>query len=363
MTRVQDSLSSEELDSWVHRPTTASRREHIGVAEAVVEIYAPSPIVEYVRWYTEGYFGPQQSPAQARLFVHEVPLKLWVSVHQAQLAPPLRRAVLPSAPDTICLVDDRHRAVHLLPPTGSDPHSRRVVVRILRALILRELLRRGHPFFHAACFSLRGTGVALIGARTAGKTTTLLHALEHPETVLVSNDKFALLPATEGSEPAVALGFPIQIGIRAGSVLALAEGPLRAFLTRRWSQQYGDLAARYERDTRLQLRPQELAAASDSGVIPRCRLGMAIEPHLDPRAVTPRLERLNGAERRALWARNLLLHPAAVFPEQAAVADPTTRAELRIPQIPAYRLVQPPAAGPLTVQLLEDLICRTAVGE
>ncbi|WP_327356363.1 hypothetical protein [Streptomyces sp. NBC_01304] len=360
---MQGSLSSEELDSWVHRPTTALRREHVGVAEAVVEIYAPSPIVDYVGWYTEGYFGPQQSPAQARLFVHEVPLELWHSVHQARLSPPLRRAVLPTAPDTICLVDDGQSAVHLLSPTGSGPQSMRVVVRILRALVLRELLGRGHLFFHAACFVLQGTAVALVGARTVGKTTTLLHALEHPGTALVSNDKVALLPAEEESERTVALGFPIQVGIRAGSVLALAEGPLRRFLTRKWSQQYGDLGARYEPGTRLQVRPQELAAASDSGVIPRCRLGMAIEPHLDPRAVTPRLEKLNRAESRAVWARNLLLHPAAVFPQQAAVADLAPRAELRIPQIPTYRLVQPPAAGPLTVRLLEDLIYRTAVGE
>ncbi|MEU3741944.1 hypothetical protein AB0E78_33400 [Streptomyces sp. NPDC032198] len=360
---MQDSFSSEDLDTWAHRPATVSRRERIGVAEAAVEIYAPSPIVDYVRWYTEGYFGPQQSPAQARLFVHEVPLELRRSVQQARLSPPLRRAVLPSAPDTICLVDDGHQAVHLLLPTGPEPQPVQAVVRILRALVLHELLRRGHPFFHAACFVLRETGVALIGAHRAGKTTTLLHALDQPETALVSNDKFALLPAAESSEPPVALGFPIQVGIRAGSVLALAEGPLRAFLMHRWPQRYGDLTARHEGDTRLHVRPQELAAASGSEVIPRFRLSMALEPHLDPLAIKPRLERLNGADCKALWARHSLLHPAAVFPQQAAVVDPTTRAELRIPQIPAYRLVQPPAVGPLTTRLLEDLICRTAVGE
>jgi hypothetical protein len=362
VTCVQDSLSSEELDTWAHRPALASRRELIGVTEAVVEINAPSPIVDYVRWYTEGYFGSQQSPAQARLFVHGVPLERWRSVRQARLVPPLRRAVFPSAPDMICLVDDGRRAVHLLPPVASEHQSLLVVARILRALVLRELLARNHPFYHAACFALRGMGVALIGSHTAGKTTTLLHALGHPEVALVSNDKFALVPAA-GSEPVAALGFPIQAGIRAGGVLALAEGPLRSFLVRRWSQRYGDVEARYGPDTRLQVRPQELAAAVGSVVMPRCRLGIAIEPHLDPQATAPRLQRLNSIECKALWARNLLRHPATVFPQQAAMADPAIRAELRIPQIPAYRLIQPPAAGPLTVRLLEDLMCRTAVGE
>ncbi|WP_405814160.1 hypothetical protein OG241_06230 [Streptomyces sp. NBC_01390] len=358
---MRGSLSSAELDTWADNGATGWRREHLGVPDAVVQINAPSAIVDYVTWYTEGYFGSLQSPAQARLFVHDLPPNLWRSVHHARLAPPLRRVVLPSTSETICLVDDRRRAVHLVPPAGSD-QSVLLVVRILRALVLRELLAMRYSFFHAACFALRGTGVALIGVRTAGKTTTLLHALDHPEAALLGNDKIALAPGTD-SDPIVALGFPIQVGIRAGSVLALTEGPLRAFLERRWSQRFGDIDARSDQETRLQVRPQELTAAAGSKVIPRCRLGMAIEPHLDPQVATPRLQRLNDAECHALWARHLLRDPAAVFPEQAVVADPAIRTALRIPRVPAYRLIQPPAAGPLTVRLIEDLMCRTPIGE
>lgn len=357
---MQGSLSSEELDTWADHGATGWRREHLGVPEAVVQINAPSAIVDYVTWYTEGYFGSLQSPAQARLLIHDLPPNLWRSVHHTRIAPPLRRVDLPSVSETICLVDDQRGAVHLVPPAGSDQSV--LVVRILRALVLRELLAMRHSFFHAACFALRGTGVALIGVRTAGKTTTLLHALDHPEAALVSNDKIALVPGTD-SDPVVALGFPIQVGIRAGSVLALTEGPLRAFLKGRWSQRFGDIDARSDQETRLQVRPQELAAAVGNMVMPRCRLGVAIEPHLDPRAATPRLQRLNDADCRALWARHLLPNPAAVFPEQALVADPTIRTALRIPRIPAYRLVQPPAAGPLTLRLIEDLMRRTPVGE
>lgn len=358
---MQGGLSSDELDSWADYGATGSRREHLGVPEAVVQINAPSPIVDYVGWYTESYFGSLQSPAQARLFVHDLPPNLWCSIHHARIAAPLRRVVLPSASETICLVDDRRRAVHLVPPVGSDPSV--LVVRILRALVLRELLAARYSFFHAACFALRGTGVALIGVRTAGKTTTLLHALDHPEAALVGNDKVALVPGTD-DDPVVALGFPIRAGIRAGSVLALAEGPLRAYLKSRWSQRFGDIEAKSDQETRLQVRPQELAAAAGSMAMPRCQLGLAIEPRLDPRVATPRLQRLNDAECRALWAQHLLPDPAAVFPEQAVVADPAIRATtLRIPRVPAYRLVQPPASGPLTVRLIEDLMRRTSAGE
>ncbi|MFE9997498.1 hypothetical protein [Streptomyces avermitilis] len=326
----------------------------------MVQINAPSPIIDYVSWYTEDYFESLQSPAQALLFVHDLPPNLWRSVRHARLAPPLRRVVLPSASETICLVDDRRRAVHLVPPVGSDQSV--LVVRILRGLVLRELLAMRYSFFHAACFALRGTGVALIGVRRAGKTTTLLHSLDHPEAALVSNDKIALIPGTD-SDPVVALGFPVQVGIRAGSVLALAEGPLRTFLRGRWSQRFGDIDARSDQETRLQVRPQELAAVVGSVVMPRCRLGLAIEPHLDPHVGKPRLQRLNDAECRALWARHLLPDPAAVFPEQAVVADPAIRTAMRIPRVPTYRLIQPPAAGPPTVRLIEDLMRHTPAGE
>ncbi|MFE5593067.1 hypothetical protein [Streptomyces sp. NPDC056549] len=358
---MKDSLSANDLDAWARRPSTSLRRERFGLVRAGVEIIAPSPVVDYVAWYTEGFFARGASPARARLFIHDVDPDLIGSVKDARLTPPLRRAVLPTSPDAVCFVDDTHSTVHLFLAAATRDEPMLVAVRILRALLLRALIGDGCPFFHAACFTLRGVGVALIGRRTAGKTTLLLHSLDSLGAVLVGNDKFALVQDAD-SDAEDALGFPIQIGIRAGSVLALGDGPLRTSLMRRWSQRFGSVEAhRDDLETRLGIRPQELAAAADSTVIPQCRLGLAIEPYVDPDAVTPRLERLSDDERRTLWTHNLLRGPAEVFPQQAVLAGPASEAEWRIPQVPAYRLIQPPAAGPLTSRVIEDLVCRVSV--
>jgi hypothetical protein len=358
---VQDSLSVNDLEVWARHPSTSLRRDRFGLVMAGAEIIAPSPVVDYVAWYTEGFFARGDSPASARLVIHDVDPERIGSVKDARLTPPLRRAVLPASPDTVCFVDDTHSTVHLFLAAATADEPMLVAVRILRALILRALLGDGLPFFHATCFTLRGVGVAVVGRRTAGKTTLLLHCLDSLGAVLVGNDKFALVQDAD-SDAEDALGFPIQIGIRAGSVLALGDGPLRTFLMRRWSQRFGGVDAhRDDLETRLGIRPQELAAAADSTVMPRCRLGLAIEPYVDPLAVTPRLERLSNDERWTLWTDNLLPRAADVFPQQAALAGPTSETRLRIPQVPAYRLVQPPAALPLTSRVIEDLVCRVSV--
>ncbi|MEU2026173.1 hypothetical protein ABZ565_29065 [Streptomyces sp. NPDC016469] len=358
---MQDSLSVNDLDDWARRPSTSLRRDRFGLERAGVEILAPSPVVDYVAWYTEGFFERGDSPARARLVIHDAHPERIGSAKDARLTPPLRRAMLPTAPDTVCFVDDTHSTVHLFLAAATRDEPKLVAVRILRALVLRALLGDGCPFFHAACFTLHGVGVALVGRRMAGKTTLLLHCLDSLEAVLVGNDKFALVQDAD-SDADDALGFPIQIGIRAGSVLALGDGPLRTSLTRRWSQRFGGVEAhRDDLETRLGIRPQELAAAADSTVTPRCRLGLAIEPYVDSEAVTPRLERLSDDERRTLWTHNLLRRPADVFPQQAALAWTASETELRIPQVPAYRLIQPPAAGPLTSRVIEDLVCRVSV--
>ncbi|MEV3857666.1 hypothetical protein AB0J38_25465 [Streptomyces sp. NPDC050095] len=358
---MQDGLSISDLDAWARRPSAYLRRDRLGLVMAGVEIIAPSPVVDYVAWYTEDFFTRGDCPVRARLFIHELDLELIGSVKDARLIPPLRRAVLPTAPEAVCFVDDTHAAVHLFLAAATRDEHMLVAVRILRALVLCALLENGFPFFHAACFTLRGVGVAVVGRRTAGKTTLLLHCLDSLGAVLVGNDKFALVQDAD-SDAVDALGFPIQIGIRAGSVLALGDGPLRTSLMRRWSQRFGGIEAhRDDLEMRLGIRPQELAAAADSMVMPRCRLGVAIEPYVDPDALVPRLERLSDDERRTLWTRNVLRRPAEVFPQQAALAGPASETELRIPQVPTYRLVQPPAAGPLTSRVIEDLVCRVSV--
>lgn len=358
---MRDNLSGPDLMALVRLRGRALRQERYGVPEAAIQVSAPLPYVEHVRSYTEGYFAqlPSLALALARLYVHNVSPEQWLRFDRALLVPPLRRAALTAPPEAICLVDDGDRAVHLLLHGGPAPRALQLVTRVLRALVLRELHDQGYAFFHAACFTLRGMGVAVIGARSAGKTTTLLQALEHSELALVGNDKIAVAPEAVG-DGETALGFPIQAGIRHGSILALEKGPLRAYLTNAWAKRFGTAPVQRDGGDRLQIRPQELATAAGTTVTSCCRLAMAIAPRLDPQATAPTLTRLPDAEARKLWTRHHLDGATEVFPEQAALAGPGKASQPRTPGTPTYLLNQPPSSGPATLRLLEDLMFSTA---
>ncbi|GAA3744613.1 hypothetical protein [Salinactinospora qingdaonensis] len=355
-------LTVEDLNGWAARSFPRLLRECFDLAGAGVEVVAAQPIVDYVAWYVDGYFARRAAPDRTRLIVYSSAPELFRIAREAPLASSIRRAVLPTAPDVVCLVDDARSTVHLVLGEGAEHEHAQVVVRIMRALILRELLAKGELFVRAACFALEGEGVAVLGGRAAGKTTMLLHTLDSAGGALAGNDKVALRQGGEGQVEVA--GFPIRVGVRAGSVLSLREGPLRDYLVHQWEQQIGDVEGCGDAlEPRLALRPQELATAAGSTVAPRGRLTVAIEPRLDPAVSAPYLSLLSEEEAGALWSRNVLHGPGEVFPEQAALADGAPEHRQWIPQIPTYRLIQPPGMTPQALRLVDDVVRRTREGE
>lgn len=349
-------LTAESLNEWAAH-TSPLLRECFDLAGASVEITAPKPIVDYLAWYVDSYFARHTAPANSRLIVYSSAPELSQIARKAPLVAPLRRVALPTASDVVCLVDDARATVHLVLGEDAEHEHAQVVARIVRALILRELLTKGELFVHAACCALEGAGVAVLGGRAAGKTTMLLHTLDSAAGALVGNDKVALRQGEEGQVEAA--GFPIRVGVRAGSVLSLREGALRDYLVCQWEQRIGDVEACGDAlEPRLALRPQELATAAGTTVVPRCRLTVAIEPHLDPAASSPYLSRLSDQETAALWSRNVLRGPGEVFPEQAALADGASEPQPWVPRVPTYRLIQPPGMAPQAVRLVVDVVRR-----
>lgn len=73
------------------------------------------------------------------------------------------------------------------------PALRLATMRVVRELATSALLRAGHLPLHAAAFAVGGDGVAVAGARFAGKTTSLVQALEGGATFL-ANDRVFVAP-------------------------------------------------------------------------------------------------------------------------------------------------------------------------
>jgi len=321
------------------------------MAGAGIKLSAPAEVVEFVAWYTDGYFTRDRASFDAHLVVHSsLPGRLDVTAVGPRTT--LRGVDLPGITDATCIADDSHAALHLI--VHADTETTGVhTVRLLRAMLLNRLLAEANPFVHAACAAVDGAGVAFVGPRGCGKTTLLLHAAMAGVDI-VGNDKISMAATSSGVD---ALGFPVKIGVRAGSVLALDQGSLRAFLETQWDQQTGGLERRADDlATRIFARPQDLAAAASSGISPQCRLAAIIEPRLQNGVGAPRLERLSREETGALLNAGALRGPTQVFPQQAALSVEHRTQPAPWPDLPAYRLTYHAGSGRGSVDVIRDLL-------
>ncbi|HST47605.1 hypothetical protein [Jatrophihabitans sp.] len=111
-----------------------------------------------------------------------------------------------------------------------DPASlpqRLEAVQVIRGLLLGLEAASGAQFLHGGVLSVAGSGVLLLGAKEAGKTSFALSAVRaNRDVALVSNDKSILRPG------GIAQGLPYAVGIGPGTLSQLPE--LRTLATR-WS--------------------------------------------------------------------------------------------------------------------------------
>jgi hypothetical protein len=110
------------------------------------------------------------------------------------------------------LIDGDRRHVEIL-SASDDRSARTALMRVVREVAMIHARRRG-LLLHASCFALDGKGVLILGAKGAGKTSLLLHALHEGAVQYVTNDRVLV---SEGPGGLVATGIPTIIGLRADS--------------------------------------------------------------------------------------------------------------------------------------------------
>ncbi|WP_327074482.1 phosphotransferase [Kitasatospora purpeofusca] len=122
--------------------------------------------------------------------------------------------------------DGRARELRLSPAPGTDDVLV-PAVRLLRALLRRQLLAAGEVFLDAAVLELAGRGIALVGGSCSGKTSTLISALSRHPSRLVANDDASVRLGPSGVR---ACGYPRAVEVRWESLahLGRAAGPLQA---------------------------------------------------------------------------------------------------------------------------------------
>ena len=238
----------------------------------------------------------------------------------------------------------------------ADPAAERRRLPLLRTVreIAAEGWRRhaGHLQLHAAAFAVGGAVIALAGAKNAGKTTALVHALGVPGARLVANDRVS---ARLERDRVVVRGMPTIVSIRSGTLarfpkLLHAMPPLPypwSSSDAEWREARRAGGAAPKREP-LRLSPARFAAQVGCHLARGGRLEAILVCSLDPELATRTLTRLPPDRARSalaacLYARGVrrdgptiveTLVRGAVLEDEAAALDGLVA---RVPVF-AYRL-------------------------
>ncbi len=111
----------------------------------------------------------------------------------------LSRVTLPGLgePDTILLVDGPGRRITIVEPQDPSwlPH---VMARLVRVLLRFGYAEHGVIFVHGGLVALGETGVAFLGGKKSGKTSSILSLLLNARSAYVTNDDLGLRPTKRG---------------------------------------------------------------------------------------------------------------------------------------------------------------------
>jgi hypothetical protein len=202
------------------------------------------------------------------------------------------------------------------------------LMRVVRELLtLRALAQPAMIDLHAAAFVLDGRAVLIAGAKNAGKTTLLVHALVSGRAGLLANDRVLvnrgsgqvlgvptvvrLRETTERFFPRLAGGMPGRAALRHAGELASGEASEEAFLTR---------------------SPAQLAERTGTTMIPQAPLGAIVFPRisaevsgwvLEPMAPADAAARLRESRYgvRSGPVQRTLLHQIAGSPSEENAGD------------------------------------------
>jgi hypothetical protein len=195
-----------------------------------------------------------------------------------------------SRPSIIVCSPDRRRCVTLGVP--GDVESKAEPVRCLREMFTKTIERTGHLVFHAGAVAIEGHGVAICGAKGAGKSTTVISLVEAGASFL-SNDRSYIGPDDDDLR---LYPWPTTSAIGMGTLYHFPG--LRSWLERGGGWTYepqGRLteAARHEYlatltpaqlaalPDKLELTSEELARSLGSTVHPSAPLAGLVFPQLD----------------------------------------------------------------------------------
>lgn len=329
------------------------------VRGAAVHVTAPADVVAHLTRLASPYIavaGSDGPPGAPHVQVGDRPPS----------GPGWRRIVLGSEyePDRVLWVDDTRHQVALRSEDGDWTPQQ--LLRSVRHLLRWQAYGRGDLFLHGGLVRAAGTGIAFLGHKRSGKTSSILSALVHGGADFVSNDDLVLTD-TDGRDAAAltdhavltGYGSPRTVNVRTDALLALARtAPALHTLLSDTSHPTNTFPGRHRTkdavrsDTGEQLpgsvwvRCGELARCTGRRLLAESPVGAVVLPGFDSAISGPVITRMSPDEAH-LALKDHVEDTATKYDPFLAAWYPRTDAERRArllrqlaDRTPCYRLTQ-----------------------
>lgn len=190
-----------------------------------------------------------------------------------------------------------------------DNWPRVAMMRVVREIVSAHAEAQGSLPVHGAAVRFGAGAAILAGPKRSGKTSLLFHALRHPDTELIANDRVFLTGASAWQ----VTGMPTVVNVRKGTRVlfpdifaALRDDPTLASLSAAERDGYAR-ALKGRDDGALVLNPMQLATATGAERADTTPLKAIVLPRVDPDHRGLSLKRLAPEEAAARL-------PSALFP-------------------------------------------------
>ncbi|WP_199931075.1 hypothetical protein [Streptomyces sp. CB02923] len=257
-------------------------------------------------------------------------------------------------PDRVLWMDRERLRVAVVGPPSSWRDQQ--VLRSVRNLLRWQSYARGDLFVHGGLVGVGGKGIAFLGGKRSGKTSSILSALLNGRADFVSNDDVVFTGDDTGL---TGHGFPRSVNLRTDALLALAAAhpgltslltgtshPTNGFRGRHFTTEALTTEQGEVLPGSVWVRCAELAAVTGCALRPAGELTAVVFPAFDDAAVDPVPQRLEAGEARAALLENVE-DRALKYDPFLAQWFPTTHRERRtelidrlIREVPCYRLRQ-----------------------
>lgn len=218
------------------------------------------------------------------------------------------RIVYPSeyGPDRILFVDHSTRKILIAEPVGSWRTLQ--MLRTIRNILRWEAFVAGDLFLHAGLVDTNGSGIAYVGEKKSGKTSSICAALLTTGSRLVSNDDLTIRAE---NRHLIGYGWPRTVNVRTDTIMALQQSKPEFFElvakakhpSNRWPDSHNQrvmCSSDQKFPNFIWVYPAELTNTLGSTITRESQVKAVIFPHFDDSVDKPYLREIDPTEAAAL---------------------------------------------------------------